>query len=73
MINVRTDLALESREMYKENNNKEADGVILEEKEIDGTKISIVKIITENGSEKLGKPIGNYITLDIPKFAEYDG
>ena len=35
MINVRTDLALESREMYKENNNKEADGVILEEKEIE--------------------------------------
>ena len=73
MINVRTDLALESREMYKENNNKEADGVILEEKEIDGTKINIVKIINENGAEKLGKPIGNYITLDIPKFTEYDG
>lgn len=73
MVNVRTDLALESREMYKESNNKEADGVILEEKEIDGTKINIVKIINESGAEKLGKSIGNYITLDIPKFTEYDG
>ena len=73
MLNVRTDLALESREMYKEKNNKEADGVILEEKEINGTKINMVRIINENGAEKLGKPIGNYITLDIPQFTEYDG
>lgn len=73
MINTRTDLALESKEMYKEKNNKEADGVILEEEEVDGTKISKVKIINEIGSEKLGKPIGNYITLDIPQFTEYDG
>jgi len=73
MINTRTDLALESKEMYKEKNNKEADGVILEEEEIDGTKISKVRIINEIGSEKLGKPIGNYITLDIPQFTEYDG
>lgn len=73
MINTRTDLALESKEIYKEKNNKEADGVILEEEEIDGTKISKVRIINEIGSEKLGKPIGNYITLDIPQFTEYDG
>lgn len=73
MINTRTDLALESKEIYKEKNNQEADGVILEEEEIDGTKISKVRIINEIGSEKLGKPIGNYITLDIPKFTEYDG
>lgn len=73
MINTRTDLALESKEIYKEKNNQEADGVILEEEEIDGTKISKVRIINEIGSEKLGKPIGNYITLDIPQFTEYDG
>ena len=73
MINTRTDLALESKEMYKEKNNQEADGVILEEEEVDGTKISKVRIINEIGSEKLGKPIGNYITLDIPQFTEYDG
>ena len=73
MINTRTDLALESKEIYKAKNNQEADGVILEEEEIDGTKISKVRIINEIGSEKLGKPIGNYITLDIPQFTEYDG
>ena len=30
MINTRTDLALESKEIYKAKNNQEADGVILE-------------------------------------------
>lgn len=73
MINVRTDLALESREFYKERNNRDADGVILEEGEIDGTKITKVRITDEKGAEKLGKPVGNYITLDIPEFTAYDG
>lgn len=73
MFNVRTDLALESREMYKQKNNRDADGVVVEEEEIDGVKINKVKIINELGAGKLGKPIGTYITLDMPEFTAYDG
>ena len=29
MINVRTDLALEAKQLYKEENKKDADGVIV--------------------------------------------
>lgn len=73
MINVRTDLAIESRDLYKEENKKEVDGVIVEEEEIDGTLITTVKVTNEDGAEKMGKPIGSYITLDIPEFTAYDG
>lgn len=73
MFNVRTDLALESREIYKQRNNRDADGVVVEEEEINGVKINKVKITNELGSGKLGKPIGTYITLDIPEFTAYDG
>jgi spore protease len=73
MINVRTDLAVEACEIYKKENNREADGVIVEEFEDEGTQITKVKIITEDGAIKMGKPMGNYITLDIPEFTAYDG
>ena len=73
MINVRTDLAVEARQIYKEENNKEADGVEIEEIMEDDTRITKVRIINEDGAEKMGKDIGNYITIDIPEFTAYDG
>jgi len=74
MINVRTDLAIEARQIYKEENNDEdADGIIVEETQEEGTKITTVKILNEVGAKNMGKPIGSYITLDIPEFTAYDG
>ncbi|GFZ30926.1 germination protease [Clostridium zeae] len=73
MINVRTDLAVEARELYKQINKREADGIISEEEEIDNIKITTVKIMNEDGAAKIGKPIGTYITIDIPEFTHYDG
>jgi len=73
MINVRTDLAIEARQIYKEENNEEADGVEIEESVEDDTRITKVRIINEDGAKKMGKDIGNYITIDIPEFTAYDG
>jgi len=73
MINVRTDLALEARELYKQENKKDAEGVIVEELEDEGTKITKVTVLTDESAEKMGKPKGTYITLDIPEFTVYDG
>lgn len=73
MFNVRTDLALETRNMYKSKFNREIDGVIVEEREHDDIKIVNVDIIDENGAKVMGKPIGRYITLDMPEYTHYDG
>lgn len=67
MINVRTDLAIESRDFYKEQNKSDIDGVIVTEEEVEGTIVTTVEITNEDGADKMGKPIGTYITLDIPK------
>ena len=70
MINFNTDMADERRDIYKKANNiaNNIEGVETEEQEInDKIKISRVKIISENGAEAIGKPIGNYITVDIKK------
>ena len=66
-INFRTDLALERRDIFKKSNNlDEIDGIDAEEKVIDeNLKISKVKITNSNGEQSIGKPIGDYITIDI--------
>ena len=73
MINVRTDLAVEARQIYKEQNKRDADGVEMEEIQDGDTRITKVRIINADGAEKMGKDIGNYITIDIPEFTAYDG
>jgi len=75
MINVRTDLVLEAREIYKENHKDEVDidGIeVIEESEND-IRVTTVKVKNEEGAQKIGKPKGNYITIDIPDFTAYDG
>ena len=66
-INFRTDLALERRDIFKKRNNlDEIDGIDAEEKVIDeNLKVSKVKITNSNGEQAIGKPIGDYITIDI--------
>jgi len=66
-INFRTDLALERRDIFKKSNNlDEIDGIDAEEKVIDeNLKVSKVKITNSNGEQAIGKPIGDYITIDI--------
>lgn len=70
MYNFRTDLALERRDLYKKANGleNEVDGIeVEEEKQDEKIQISRVKILNENGAQAIGKPIGDYITIDIQK------
>ena len=69
MYNLRTDLALERRDIFRKNNNlEEIDGVEIENKEInENLKVTKVNITNQNGEQSIGKPIGTYITIDIQK------
>ena len=70
MINFRTDLATERRDLYQKANNieNEIDGLESQKEDIDeNIKIERVKITNENGEKAIGKPIGTYITIDIKK------
>ena len=69
MYNFRTDLALERRDIYQKINKLEQiDGVeSTEEKIDDNLKVTRVKITNQNGEKAIGKPIGNYVTIDVKK------
>ena len=70
MYDFRTDLADERRDLYKKINQiqQEIPGIKTEEEDVDEKiKITRVEIQNEQGAEALGKPVGNYITIDIKK------
>lgn len=68
MMNFRTDLALERRELYRKANQleNEIEGIDAEEEQVsDKIWISRVKVLNEKGEEAIGKPVGSYITIDL--------
>lgn len=62
----RTDLALESREIYQEENNCEVPGVEVETRKKGRTDITVVDVVNKSGEREIGKPMGRYITLEMP-------
>lgn len=72
MYQVRTDLALETKEKFEED-NVEIKGVrIHEEEKGENIKVTEVVIETENGAKTMGKPRGSYITIEAPEMADGD-
>ena len=68
MFNFRTDLADERRDLYKKANKLDdnIEGIDVENEEInENLKITKVRITSEEGEKAIGKPIGDYITIDI--------
>lgn len=77
---VRTDIALEVHEKNQEDQQRSGsagarpygEGVEVEEDGNSNIHVTRVKITSPEGEKSIGKPIGNYITLDIPKLKEND-
>lgn len=57
----RTDLAVEC---YEESKKTEINGIKVTEE----NGITTVSVLNKNGENALGKPVGNYITVDVPSF-----
>ncbi len=75
---VRTDLTLEAHELLQEqalrekNEKQGIPGVRLENAGDDVIKITRVVVDTPAGEKAIGKPMGNYITLEIPGLRDND-
>jgi len=70
MLNFRTDMAIERRDIYKKAYNiaGEIDGLESSHYEPSNSiKVEKVSVINENGANAIGKPIGTYITIDVEK------
>ena len=74
MNNVRTDLALEAREVWQESaeENTTLRGVWARELETEGFRVTRVKILNDEGAEALGKPCGSYTTIELDGISRRD-
>lgn len=70
---IRTDLAVEAKEIYQTESKGNLQGVEIYEENEGEIKITTVKITDEVGERNMGKPMGEYITIDMPEFTHYDG
>ena len=64
-MDVRTDLALERSETFGENL---PEGVHCMTQDGENMHITRITVENENGARALGKPIGTYITVEVPPF-----
>lgn len=80
LSNRRTDLAIEAHEIFM--NSSEAkqqaredslpEGVLIENAGDDRVKVTRIRITSPEGEAAIGKPIGNYITLEVPELKNND-
>lgn len=73
MYTFRTDLAIERRDIYEKESKEALTGVTIEEEQLEDIKVTTVHIENEEGEKKMGKPIGEYITIEIPELTQFDG
>lgn len=71
--NIRTDLALETKEKF-DDDNVEIPGVSVEEEydPVFEVTTTVVKVETKKGAETMGRPMGTYITIEAPAMTEPD-
>lgn len=72
-MQIRTDLAVEARENAGDE-SENLHGVRVEEYTLQKEEIHVTKVFIEskNGSKALGKPMGIYVTLEVPNMVEAD-
>lgn len=72
MFQLRTDLAIEAREIYQEEKNKEIPGVAIDNEEIGDVIVTRVEVLDDRGAQIIGKPRGKYITLESASLRKAD-
>ena len=68
----RTDLALEAREIWQESSAKTSrlPGVRARTQKQEGYAVTKVEILSDRGAQALGKPVGQYLTVDLTAYTQ---
>ncbi|MBE6949293.1 MAG: GPR endopeptidase [Ruminococcaceae bacterium] len=68
--NIRTDLAVEAKEIWKETAEAttELKGVEAFVRDVQGFRTTVVKILDEDGEKELCKPRGTYVTVELDSY-----
>ncbi|MBD2869454.1 GPR endopeptidase [Paenibacillus sp. IB182493] len=69
---VRTDLALEAKEMAEAPQGGPIPGIQSETTEDNGITVTQLHVQNEQGSQAIGKMVGHYVTIEVPGLREGD-
>jgi len=72
MLNIRTDLAIEAREIHSKEKRGDIPGVDVEIKKGEHMTVTVVKVVDKRGEKIIGKPIGTYTTIEAPELRHFD-
>lgn len=64
-MDFRTDLALERQEITEQDSG----GIRVSKHKEENARVTEIEIVTPAGAETIGKPIGRYITIELPDFS----
>lgn len=70
IFSARTDLAIESSAMLARKPGEGIDGVKIHNYKKETVSVTRVEIENEEGAEKIGKPIGNYVTIECEELRD---
>jgi spore protease len=65
-MNFRSDLALECREPLRQ-----TDGMQCVQEETPDYKLTRMQVLTDEGARAVGKPLGAYVTIELPPIGDY--
>ncbi|MDA8228874.1 MAG: GPR endopeptidase [Desulfitobacterium hafniense] len=69
-FNVSIDLAVEAHELLRGETGTEIPGVKMDVDNLEHAKVTTITIETDQGVEEMGRPKGQYITIDAPEIRQ---
>jgi len=69
---VTTDLAIEAHDALRGHAEAEIPGVTVERDSFPSGQVTTVRILDETGAARMGRPVGNYITIEAPSIRTGD-
>ncbi|MDF9408122.1 GPR endopeptidase [Pelotomaculum isophthalicicum JI] len=69
-FSINIDLAVEAHDLLRGQTGREISGVIVDREKYENSSVTIVKIVEEQAEQLMGKPRGNYITIEAPSLRD---
>ncbi|HOV78528.1 MAG TPA: GPR endopeptidase [Bacillota bacterium] len=72
VFGINIDLAVEAHDLIRGQTGQEIPGAVVDREKYQYSSVTTVRIVEEQAEKMMGKPRGNYITIDAPALREND-
>lgn len=69
-FNVNIDMAVEAHDIVRGQTGQEIPGVAMDKQSFEHAQVTIIRVMDPSAEQAMGKPVGNYITIDAPEIRQ---